>query len=115
MLVTVDPGASEPLAEQIARQVRAAFADGELQPGERLPPARELARALDVNMHTVLRAYQALRTEGLVELRQGRGATIRRDAQPGRQRLRELLAEVRRVAAREGLTTADVKRLLEET
>lgn len=44
--------------------------------GDRLPSARDIAESLDVNVHTVLRAYQQLRDEGLVDLRPGRGAVI---------------------------------------
>ncbi|WP_069883643.1 GntR family transcriptional regulator [Streptomyces luteocolor] len=76
MLFRVLPGSPVPLGEQIAACVRGAIADGTAVPGERLPSAREVAESLSVNVHTVLRGYQRLRDEGLIELRRGRGAVI---------------------------------------
>ena len=76
MLYTVDPAASQPLFEQLAAGIRAAIISGSLAPGERLLTARDLADSLDINLHTVLRAYQQLRDEGFVDLRRGRGAVV---------------------------------------
>lgn len=76
MLLRLDPSAEETLHAQLVAQVRLALARGELSGGERLPAARELAESLDINIHTVLRAYQELRDDGLIELRRGRGAVV---------------------------------------
>src|SRR5215470_14472851 len=72
----VDPGDPTPLHEQVAAELRRAIAEGEASPGERLPPAMDLAAVLGVNRNTVLRALRLLREEGLVEFRRGRGITI---------------------------------------
>jgi DNA-binding transcriptional regulator YhcF (GntR family) len=107
MLLRVDPASSMGLADQIAAQVRAAIIEGTVAAGDKLPPARELAAGLDVNMHTVLRAYAVLRDEGVVELRRGRGAHVRADLEaPDRDRvaLRRQVRDLVDQAARIGIT-----------
>jgi GntR family transcriptional regulator len=74
--VNLDRADRLPLHDQVCAEVRRAIADGEVRPGERLPPARHLAAVLNVNHNTVLRALRALRDEGLLEFRRGRGITV---------------------------------------
>ncbi|WP_405375419.1 MULTISPECIES: GntR family transcriptional regulator [unclassified Microbacterium] len=76
MLIRLDPSSSAPLFAQIADALRTEITAGRLAAGERLPSAREVAEALQVNLHTVLHAYQDLREEGLLDLRRGRGAVV---------------------------------------
>ncbi len=113
MLFKVDPASSEPLYQQIAAQVRGAIGKGSLDAGDRLPPARELADRLGVNMHTVLRAYGDLRNEGLVEMRRRRGVVVRASAD-SRARLMTLARDLAREASRQGVTKTELRRLLEE-
>jgi GntR family transcriptional regulator len=113
MLLRIDPGSSAPLFDQLAGSIRAAAITGALAPGERLPTARILAEALEINVHTVLRAYQVLRDEGLVELRRGRGATIT-DQAAEYVRLSSAIATVVDEAKALGLDPAAVTALVRE-
>ena len=98
MRVKIDPAEPTELYEQVAGEIRRAIAEGEAQPGERLPPARDLAAVLEVNSNTVLRALRLLREEGLLEFRRGRGVTVAGTPQRGAvvARARELVHFARR-------------------
>src|SRR5579872_1281495 len=74
--VKVDRDDPLELHEQVAGEIRRAILDGEAKPGERLPPAKDLAAELGVNTNTVLRALRLLRDEGLLEFRRGRGVSV---------------------------------------
>src|SRR3989454_3560871 len=74
--VKVDRADPTDLYQQVAGEIRRAIAEGEAKPGERLPPAKDLAAVLGVNTNTVLRALRVLREEGLLEFRRGRGISV---------------------------------------
>ena len=96
--VKLDRGEPTDLHEQVAAEIRRAIADGEAKPGERLPPARDLATVLGVNRNTVLRALRDLRNEGLLDFRRGRGVTVVATPQQGavHESARELVELARR-------------------
>ena len=114
MLLRLDPTAPEPLYAQLAAQVRSGLASGALAAGERLPSARDLAASLDVNLHTVLRAYQELRDEGLIELRRGRGAVVSTRAALDYTSLHAAIAEVVTASRTLGLAPETTTALLKE-
>jgi GntR family transcriptional regulator len=95
--VKVDRSEGVALHDQVAAEIRRAIADGEAGPGDRLPPAKDLAVVLDVNANTVLRALRLLRDEGLLEFRRGRGVTVAGTAEKSAviERARSLLEYAR--------------------
>ena len=112
--VEIDHSSLVPLHEQVAAAVRRAIADGEAGPGERLPPARDLAAVLGVNANTVFRALRTLREEGLVEFRRGRGVSVT-GIGPQRSavvaKARELVAVARRYGYRPEELTAIIEQV----
>ena len=111
MLIRIDLRSDTPIYAQIAGVIRAQIEEGLLAVGDRLPSARDLARSLDVNMHTVLKAYSALDSDGLVEMRRGRGGVV----VTGRA---DLVSQVRALvssAHRHGVSRSEVARLIEDS
>ena len=86
MLLRIDPQATTPLFTQLADAVRAEVVAGRVRAGARLPSARDLAAALEGNLHTVLHAYQQLRDAGRVQMDRRRGAVGRAARRPHRGR-----------------------------
>jgi GntR family transcriptional regulator len=98
LCVKIDRADPTDLYEQVAGEIRRAIAEGEAKPGERLPPAKDLAAVLEVNTNTVLRALRLLRNEGLLEFRRGRGISVAGTPERGAvvQRAKELVDFARR-------------------
>lgn len=119
-MIRLDPARPEPLYDQLASALRGALAKGEVRAGERLPGARELAESLGVNIHTVLRGYQQLRDEGLLDLRRGRGAVVTQAAGASgatvqdHARLRAAIATAQTEARRLGLSARELTELIRE-
>lgn len=110
--VNIDHLDSTTLHDQVAGAIRKAIADGEAKPGERLPPARDLAAVLDVNSNTVLRALRELRDEGILEFRRGRGVTVTGNA-PGRSAVVTSVKETLKTARRHGYRPNDIIAIIE--
>ena len=100
------------LHEQVAAEIRRAIADGEARPGERLPPAKDLAAVLDVNTNTVLRALRQLRDEGLLDFRRGRSVTVAGTPEQGAVVVRA--KELVRFAREHGYRLDELIRIIED-
>ncbi|WP_330277304.1 GntR family transcriptional regulator [Lentzea sp. NBC_00516] len=114
MLLTIDLDSDTPIYQQIRDRVVEAVAAGTLKAGDPLPSTRQLGVDLGINFHTVSKAYDLLRQEGVIRINRKSGAVVRRDHGSGppeagfadawQSRLRTLLAE----ATTQGLTRDDV-------
>jgi len=76
MFIAVDERDPRPIYMQILSAVKDQVRQGLIKPGDELPSVRELADSLGVNLHTVHRAYQRLRDEGIILLRLGQKARV---------------------------------------
>ena len=76
MFVTIDETDPRPIYAQVAEEIRGLIARGELCEGAQLPPVRQLASDLGVNLNTVATAYRELQGEGLLSIRHGAGAVV---------------------------------------
>lgn len=108
-------GPGPPGYQTIVERLRAEIATGRRRPGDRLPPVRELARELGVNVNTVARAYAALARDGAVRSRRGGGTVVAAGAddvtlaEQRAERLRAMLGEAVLHALSLGYTPAQVE------
>ena len=76
MLLTIDTNDRRPIYQQIADGIRTLIASGKLAEGQPLPPVRQLAADLGVNLNTIAAAYHELQNDGLIVVKHGSGATV---------------------------------------
>jgi GntR family transcriptional regulator len=120
MFIAIDNNDPRPVYLQIAFSIKEQIQKGMLKPGDELPSVRDLARDLDINLHTARHAYQLLREQGVVLIRLGNRARIAPlRARPADRaeierkvapRLRELVTD----AFHLGITSKQLRQLVDE-
>jgi GntR family transcriptional regulator len=76
MFLTVDTSDPRPIYQQVADGIKELIAHGELKEGTPLPPVRQLAADLGVNLNTIATAYRELQREGLIVVKHGSGSVV---------------------------------------
>jgi GntR family transcriptional regulator len=76
MYITVDSEDRRPIYQQVVDEIKALIAKGKLREGDPLPPVRQVAADLGVNLNTIAIAYRELQKEGLISIKHGSGAVV---------------------------------------
>jgi GntR family transcriptional regulator len=108
-----------PVYRQLLDQIKYYIASGVLGPGDQLPSIRDLAQTLAINPTTVVRVYSDLEHEGVIAMKQGKGAFVASPAfhmsHSARERkLRELARRLVVEAAQMGASAGQVLRAVQE-
>lgn len=119
MRIRVETSSGMPITRQIAAQIRAQCASEALKPGDQLPSVRALAAELAVNQNTILRVYERLTTEGLLERRHGEGTFVADQVPSGQMKaqrrvLCQQITQAAELAKTLGMDVEEVHRLLDE-
>ena len=110
MLITIDTEDRRPIYRQVADEIKALIARGELAEGAALPPVRQLAADLGVNLNTIATAYRELQDEGLLSVKHGSGAVVtsRQTRATSQEDLRKPLRAALTQMALAGLRRAEI-------
>ena len=116
MYITIDEADRRPVYRQIAEEIKTLIARGELEEGVALPPVRQIASDLGVNLNTIAAAYRELQKEGLVRVRHGAGAFVaaRKLSQQSDAELRKALRSSLTHLALAGLPRSEILAIVNE-
>ena len=76
MFLTIDATDARPIYQQVADGIKELIARGKLAEGTLLPPVRQLAADLGVNLNTIATAYRELQKDGLIVIKHGSGSVV---------------------------------------
>ena len=76
MFLTIDTSDARPIYQQVADGIKELIARGKLAEGASLPPVRQLAADLGVNLNTIATAYRELQKDGLIVVKHGSGSVV---------------------------------------
>jgi len=119
MFIVISPLNPDPMYKQVTDQIKDAIADGTLQPEDKLPSIREMARELKISEITIKRAYADLENDGYILTRSGLGsfvADITRD-RLRREKLAEASQEIRKILTtgkRFGIEPSDLLNIIQK-
>lgn len=116
MFITIDEGDGRPLYRQVVDEIKGLIARSELPEGASLPPVRQVAADLGVNLNTIAFAYRQLQKEGLIKVRHGSGAVVtsRVLGQKTEERLRVQLRTALTQLSLAGLKQSEIKVLVSQ-
>ena len=116
MYITIDERDRRPLYQQVADEIKSLIAAGELSEGSSLPPVRQVAADLGVNLNTIAFAYRRLQQEGLIKVKHGSGAVVisRIAGQKADEQMQAQLRSALTELILAGLTRAEVSALVNE-
>jgi len=115
MYITIDERDRRPLYQQVVDEIKSLIAGGELPEGSSLPPVRQVAADLGVNLNTIAHAYRQLQSQGLVKIRHGAGAVVKSRllSETTEEQLRGQLGTALTHLALAGLKLSEIKVLVE--
>jgi GntR family transcriptional regulator len=99
MFLTIDTADPRPIYQQVADGIKELIARGKLTEGTSLPPVRQLAADLGVNLNTIATAYRELQKDGLLVIKHGSGSVVA--ARPNTERSQNELLQPLRTALTE--------------
>jgi len=79
MIVSIDSKSNTAIYEQLKAQIISGILRNDLKEGEQLPSVRQLSGDLEINMHTVSKAYKLLENQGFIKISKKKGAFIHWD------------------------------------
>lgn len=115
MYITIDETDRRPIYQQVVDEIKGLIAQGGLREGMPLPPVRQVAADLGVNLNTIATAYRELQKEGLITVRHGAGAVVTsRTANSSEDDLRRPLRSALTQLVLAGLSHAEIMSIVAE-
>jgi len=117
LTLTIDRNLETPVYAQVADQLRQLISSGAIREGTVLPPVRQLAGDLGVNLNTIARAYRLLDAEGFLLIRDREGVRVAAPASKVEAGVRDRLVEELRVSLsrlrQAGMPRQEMRRVVE--
>ena len=116
MWIQIDTSSGEAIYLQLRNQIILGIASAELREGDTLPPVRQMAGEIGINMHTVNKAYTLLQEEGFLAIDRHRGTVVAMEIDKNKalEELRRGLKNTLAKAVCRNVTSGEIHGLVDE-